>query len=95
MRKNIHGGVREDDAGEMFNDHTGAGSKPWKRIADGGAISRGGVRGSREAYSNEGKGTDEYDTGDEEGVGGKGAERSEVFRRRMGPRGNERSSMGS
>lgn len=60
------------------NDQTGAGSKPWKRIVEGGSISRGGVRGSREAYSNEGNGIDEYE-GDEEGVGGNGTERDEVF----------------
>jgi len=79
----------------MVDAQTGAGSKPWNRIADGGSISRGGVRGSREAYSNEGRGIDEYDAGDDEGVGGNGTERNGVFRRRMGPRGSERSSTGS
>lgn len=63
-------------------------------MVEGGSMSRGGVRGSREAYSNEGKEIDGYE-GDEEGVGGNGTERSEVFRRRIGPRGSERSSMGS
>lgn len=76
------------------NDQTGAGSKPWKRIVEGGLVSRGGVHGSREAYSIEGKGINEYD-GDDEGVGGNGTERKEVFRRRMGPRGSERLSIGS
>lgn len=57
-------------------------------------MSRGGVHGSREAYSVEGKGTDEYD-GEEEGVGGNGGERNDVFRRRIGPRDGERLSMGS
>jgi hypothetical protein len=79
---------------KVVSDQTGAGSKPWKRIARGGPDSRGGVRGSREAYFDEGKGTEECD-GDEEGVGGNGTERNEVFRRRIGPRGSERSSMGS
>lgn len=63
---------------KMVRDQTGAGSKPWKRIAEGGSISRGGVRGSREEYSNEGNGIDAYE-GDEEGVGGNGTERDEVF----------------
>jgi hypothetical protein len=79
----------------MINGQTGAGSKPRKRIADDGPISRGGVRGSREAYSNEGKVTDEYVAGDEEGVGGNGTGRKEVFRRRTGPRGSGGPSMGS
>ena len=97
MQKNMQrlclGGLCRKE--ELINGQTGAGSKPLKRIADGGSISRGGVRGSREAYSKEGKETDEYDAGDEEGVGGNGTERNEVFRRRMGPRGSEGSSMGS
>ena len=82
--------IREDDAktNTMVNDQMGTGSKPWNRTADGGWISRGGVRGSREAYSNEGKGMDGYDAGDDEGVGGNGTERSEVFLRRMGPIGS-------
>lgn len=62
----------------MVTDQTGAGSKPWKRIVEGGSISRGGVRGSREAYPNEGNEIDEYE-GDEEGVRGNGTERDEVF----------------
>jgi len=62
----------------------GAGSSPWNRIAVVGSISRGGVRGSREAYSDEGKGIGEWDAGDG-GVGRNGTERNEVFRRRMGP----------
>lgn len=78
----------------MTNDQTGSGSKPWKRTVEGDSISRGGVHGSREAYSIEGNETDEYE-GDEEGVGGNGTERNEVFRRRIGPRGSERWSMGS
>lgn len=73
---------------------TGAGSNPWKRIAEGGSISRGGVRGSRETYPDGEKGIDEYE-GDDEGVRGNGTERDEAFRRRTGPRGRERSSMGS
>ena len=77
----------------MFGNQTGAGSKPWKRIADGGSISRVGVRGSREAYSDEGKRRGECE-GDEEGVRGNGTDRNEDFLRRIGPRGG-RSSIGS
>jgi len=73
---------------------SGAGSSPWNWIADGGSISRDGVRGSREAYSDEGKGIGEWGAEDR-GVGGNGAERNEVFRRRIGPGGSERSSIGS
>lgn len=79
---------------QMVNDQTGAGSRPWKLIVEGGSISRGGVRGSREAYSNEGNGIGEYE-GEEEGVGGNGTERDEVLLWRIGPRDNERSLMGS